>query len=541
MRRIAHTAAFLLTVIFGAASCTFDNDMSYPPLQGQVAAFAVEGQKSVTINTEAQTVDVLLQETADISKLRITEFALSENTRADVELGPVIDLSEPVTLTLSTYPGQDYLWTVSASQPIERYIRCSGLVDADFDPSALTALVYVTENQPLEDIVLQDMKLGPETSVILTTTGYDSSVSGEVTKAVAFPMALDCTLSRKFTVLYDGVESVWTVTFVRKKISNEIKSVDAWTYHAVVTGEFDGDGQPYYEYRKVSQEEWTRFDQVEVSGVSVKADITSLEESTDYAVRLVSGQTSGAEHTFTTETPAQLPGMGFNSWYYGGKNGKTWYPYDEDTTDPIWDTANPGVSSLIANTTVPEYDHVVEGDAAVKMVSDLALIKFAAGNIFTGRFIAFKDWVASLEWGVPFSSRPYSLKGWYDYKPEIITRDEMGMFPDLVGKPDIMQILAVVIAEGEGDNTGPFPVLSNEPGKPDLKNDPRVIAYGEFLSSEDTGGKYVEFELPLIYKPGDTRKPDYVIVVGCASYRGNFFTGAIGSTLYVDDFRFTYR
>jgi hypothetical protein len=172
------------------------------------------------------------------------------------------------------------------------------------------------------------------------------------------------------------------------------------------------------------------------------------------------------------------------------------------------------------------------------MISALAMIKFAAGNIFTGRFVEFKDWKASLEWGVPFTSRPYSLKGWYDYSPALIDRDEMGKFPDLLGKPDIMQIMVSLVADGEA---GPFDVISSEPGKPDLQNDPRVIAFGEILASENTGGKYVEFELPLTYKEGDARKPAYVIIVACASYRGNYFTGGIGSTLYVDGFEFTYR
>jgi hypothetical protein len=196
-------------------------------------------------------------------------------------------------------------------------------------------------------------------------------------------MVLDCTLSRTFTVLYKGAESDWTVTFVQKAIQNEIRSVNAWTYHAEVKGEFNGEGSPYYEYRKASEQEWNRFDDIIVDGVSVYGDITGLEETTEYAVRLVSDDVVGAEYVFTTETPAQLPGMGFNSWYYGGKNGKTWFPYAEGDAYPYWDTANPGISSLIENTTVPEYDHKVEGEAAAKMVSSLALIKFAAGNLFT--------------------------------------------------------------------------------------------------------------------------------------------------------------
>ena len=149
--------------------------------------------------------------------------------------------------------------------------------------------------------------------------------------------------------------------------------------------------------------------------------------------------------------------------------------------------------------------------------------------------------VARLEWGVPFTSRPHSLKGWYDYKPGIINRDEMGEYPELMGQPDIMQIMVALCAEGEGSNSGPYTVLSNEPGKPDLHTDPRVIALGELISSESTGGEYIEFEIPLTYKEGDTRKPAYAIVVGCASYHGDFFTGAVGSTLYLDAFEFTYR
>ncbi len=539
MRRIFNATVLMALLI--CASCTFKNDMSYPPLQGQITAFAVEGQKSVTIDAEAQTVQFLLEETAEITNLKVIEFAISEKTTLDNAPGQYIDLSEPVDMLLKTYPGQEYQWVVSASQPIERYIRCSGLIDAVFDAQNRTALVYVLEKQPLEDIVIDDMKLGPETSVVVSTTGHDNADSGEVTREVEFPMALDCTLARTFTILYKGVEYDWTVTFVQKAVQNEIRSVKAWTYHAEVKGEFNGEGTPYYEYRKASEQEWSRFEDVVVNGVSVYGDITGLAEATEYAVRLVSGDVVGVEYLFATDTPAQLSGMNFDSWFYGGKNGKTWYPYAEGDPAPCWDTANPGISSLIDNTTVPEYEHKVEGEAAAKMVSSMAMIKFAAGNIFTGRFAEFKDWTATLEWGVPFTSRPYSLKGWYDYRPAIINRDEMGQFPDLVGKSDIMQISVALVAAGEDGDTSPLIVNSNFPGKPDLKTDPRVIAFAQIVSDQDTGGEYQEFELVLDYREGDDRTPIYAVIVASPSYRGDFFTGAVGSTMYVDGFSFTYR
>ena len=316
-----------VVLICGLGSCVFENDMSYPRLKGEIIAFEVEGQKETIINSDSLTVSVLLEETAEIDSLKLVQYAISDLTVADKQLGEYLDLTDTIEITLSTYPGQDYKWTISAEQPINRYVKCNGLIDAQFDPQQRSVLVSVIE-QPLEDLLIQDMKLGPETSQIIRTTGYDGPVLGETTKPVTFPIRLDCTLSRKFVVLYKGVEYEWMVTFTQQKVVNEIKSVDAWTYHAYVEGDYDGSGTPYFEYRKASDTEWLPCNDVQVEGVRVKADLSELEEGTDYSVRLVSADAVGEEFAFRTDTPAQLDGMGFNEWHMGGKNGKTIYPYD---------------------------------------------------------------------------------------------------------------------------------------------------------------------------------------------------------------------
>ena len=64
-----------------------------------------------------------------------------------------------------------------------------------------------------------------------------------------------------------------------------------------------------------------------------------------------------------------------------------------------------------------------------------------------------------------------------------------------------------------------------------------IIAYAEKAIDESTDG-YVEFTLPLVYR--SFRTPRYVIVIACASYYGNYFTGGRGSVLYVDEFSFVY-
>ena len=537
-----------MSTAFALASCVFENDMSYPRLRGEITAFAVEGQKEVTINSDSLTVDVLLEETAEIDSLVLLEYAITEKTTADKELPGVLDLSQPVEVVLSTYPGQDYLWTISASQPIERYVKCNGYIDAQFDAKNLTATVYVLE-QPLEDMVITDMKLGPETSVITSTTGYDGSVHQEVTEHVKFPMPLDCTMARKFTVLYKGAEYVWTVSFIQQKIQNQVKSVDAWAYHAVVSGEFDGVGEAFFEYRKASEDAWIAFKSVDIVGVNITGSITELEENTDYVVRLVSPSCIGEDFEFKTYPSLQLSNMSFEDWSI---KGNTYYPFAEDATIKDWDTANKAVSAAgaisgIYNTTIPVYDHVVDGKTAAMIKSEAPAGVFAAGNLFTGEFDGFESMTAYLKWGVPFKSKPYSLKGYYDYSPATVNKVGQKYIDDpkvsagvrkilseMEGKMDIMQLLAVLVAEGE-----PYLVNSNLPGKPDLLNDSRVIAYGTIESDENTSGEYKEFEIVFEYR--DNREPAYIILVACSSLYGNYFTGGVGSTLYVDGFEFTYR
>ena len=548
MRRILNIAVSSALAL-AAVSCVFDNDMSYPRLKGEITAFAVEGQKEVTINPDSLTVDVLLEETAEIDSLKITEYQLSEMAVADTLLGEYIDLSNPVKVMLSTYPGRDYLWTISASQPIERFVKCSGLIEATFDGKNQTVMVAVTESQPLDEIVITDMKIMQETSKILTTTGYDAAQSGVVTTDVKFPMTLDCTLSRQFTVLYKGVEYVWTVTFVQQKIQNQVKSVDAWANHAVVSGEFDGVGEAFFEYRKASEDAWIAFKSVDIVGVNITGSITELEENTDYVVRLVSPSCIGEDFEFKTYPSLQLSNMSFEDWSI---KGNTYYPFAEDATIKDWATANQAVSAAgaisgIYNTTIPVYDHVVDGKTAAMIKSEAPAGVFAAGNLFTGEFDKFESMTAYLKWGVPFKSKPYSLKGYYDYSPATVNKVGQKYIDDpdvsaavrkilseMEGKMDIMQLLAVLVAEGE-----PYLVNSNLPGKPDLLNDSRVIAYGTIERDENTSGEYKEFEIVFEYR--DNREPAYIILVACSSLYGNYFTGGVGSTLYVDGFKFTYR
>ena len=191
-------------------SCLFENDMSYPRVYANITAFGVEGQKSCTINTDARTVDIVLEETADITALTVTSRGLSDGARCPdfPEKGDMIDLSEPKKYILSTY--QDYEWTISASQPIERYIHCENQGSAPvINPETKAALVYVVTGQSLSDLTITDMKLEREGSEIYLVTDGEAA-SGPCT----FPMEhVNVFAGLEFEVRYDAERIRWRVDF----------------------------------------------------------------------------------------------------------------------------------------------------------------------------------------------------------------------------------------------------------------------------------------------------------------------------------------
>ena len=379
---------YLLAVlsVISLHSCLIENDMSYPRVLAEFTAFGVDGQESVTINTQDRTISVVLSETADISALKITDIGFTDMVRCHPMLKPgdIIDLSEPLKVILSIY--QDYEWTISATQPIERYVRCTGQVgDAEIDLQTHDAVVYVSKTQPLSSITIEDMKLEPETSVIL---GYveDAGAEDETVNEFEFPLVLDCTLKRYFDIEYKGTVTRWSLNVFPQDVVMAVTSVAPWCYSADIEGEFDGGTSPVLEYRPDSEETWSRTDDISVNGTAVSAKLTGLTEGTLYHVRFSRDGETGKEVTFTTGTPDQIENMGFDDWYQNSSG--TWYP-DLNETVKIWDTANGGTALLRKNPTVPEYDFLAtdeQDNKAAARLESMNVAKFAAGNIYTGEF-----------------------------------------------------------------------------------------------------------------------------------------------------------
>ena len=82
-------------------------------------------------------------------------------------------------------------------------------------------------------------------------------------------------------------------------------------------------------------------------------------------------------------------------------------------------------------------------------------------------------------------------------------------------------------------------VVRTAKGESFERNDPSVIAYGEFASNQNQS-TYKQVEIELEYY--DLKKtPSYLIIVCSSSKYGDFFTGGDASEMWLDEMELVYE
>ena len=316
-----------------------------------------------------------------------------------------------------------------------------------------------------------------------------------------------------------------------QEISFEVKPVvetltaNAWARFAYLSGRWLTEDQPEglgFQYR-TGDEEWTNVDAevtVNAEAKTFVAELHSLAAGAQYEYRAVTAAFRENQPVqFTTETEAVLHNMSFDQWYMNGKA-----PMPNASADyMIWDSANPGSASFNIVPTTQETSNLAvtgENKSAAKLTTLSApIVGLAAGNIYTGRFEGTVGGIipsgAALEWGVPFTSRPLALKGFYDYRPVAIdvAKDP---YTDMKGQTDIGQIQFILT-----DWDAPFRIDTSAGTFVDVENDGHIIAYASLDLGQTDG--YQPFTLELEYRDR-TRTPKYIVIVAAASKYGDYFT-----------------
>lgn len=337
--------------------------------------------------------------------------------------------------------------------------------------------------------------------------------------------------------------------FVSKKVTLQVipdmevstARIDAWAKFAYVYGQYNTETEPVgmgVQYKKVADTEWIDWNGTFVKdGNTFRALITGLEPETAYSFRAVStkdlseGKSDDNVVTVVTEAMTQLPNFSFDSWI---QNGKHWYPNADIGDNFFWDSGNQGANMLTAvNPTSPEESFVISGKA-VRMETKAVVGVMAGGNIYAGSFGKVNGTSgATVNFGRPYTGRPTTLSGYYSYAPKAIDKVKPP-YESLKGQNDIGKIFVVLT-----DLTSPF-VVDNSQNPPVLfdPSDKSVIAYGELEDNVGTGGEYKHFTINIEYR--DDRKPSYIILVAVASKYADYFTGGVGSIMYIDEFSFGF-
>lgn len=284
--------------------------------------------------------------------------------------------------------------------------------------------------------------------------------------------------------------------------------------------------------------------EVEGKDIAYKYKLTGLNPSTEYVYRLYYDDGSDApckEETFTTfatENHEQIYNSGFENWYMDGKIAIC----GKEGDDKYWNSSNAGSAKYIGSVTTQETSFVKEGSSSARLATASAAGKLAAASLFTGDFIGLIGVKgAKLDWGVPFTSRPSALKGYYSYSPGSINK---GTQPSGVGAPaknsnDECQIFCALVTEqfhvANAANDDGYELSTNI----NWQTDPRIVAYGQMTTSTSSGGKWLSFNIPLVYHTW-AKLPTHLIIVSSASKWGDYFYGSDSSVLYLDDFSFEY-
>ena len=531
-RSVIYRLIFSLLLTGAVAGC-IKNDIPYPRRLGKITAFEVSGQiGEAVIDSTARTVAVEVADTVDLAQVRLVRFEMPDNTVSDPSPDDVsvLDLSEPMEFMLTTWPDQHYTWTVSATQTMERYIRVENQVrETQFNSYERQAVVYVSTDQPKDSIVITEMKLGPTGSVITPD----------------FTTVHDFTSPQEFTTTYKEESEVWTVWVMQVEATVTTQDADAWAQFAYLYGTVpEGSASPGFRWRRAGSDQWQEVDQssVTVSGTSVSALLTGLDAGTEYVYKIYSDVQEGAEVTFTTEQAAQMPNMGFDAW---NTTGGVVYPNADQNENFWWDSGNTGAKLGGKTPTSQETSFVAvsgEGKSAARLETVNAIIAMAGGNVFSGHFGSVQGLGAEVFFGRPFESRPLTLSGYYSYEPVTIDNVKPPSGVELpfdestiAGQSDRCHIFVYVTAWD-----GPYRVNTTEHRYLDI-NDPDVLGYGELIDEVGTGGEYKQFTINIKYRESNRNvKPTYCAVVAVASQYADYFTGGIGSLMYVDEFSFGY-
>ncbi len=264
-----------------------------------------------------------------------------------------------------------------------------------------------------------------------------------------------------------------------------------------------------------------------------------------------------------SSTNLQLPNSSFDFWYTGSFGGNDYIEIGKDKDDKTWGTGNEGaILALGSDAKLPTepYETGLNKFAAELTTADTGFFGsiagkgVAAGNIFTGRFEIGNVMDAHPVFGTPYTQKPVAFKIDYQYTPAEGLKN--GKRESIDGK-DAMDMY-LILEKREGENVKRLGVGWYRSGETQTEWATKEIEikYARNGKAPEGVEEYAKHVLKYGHdgdtsakNPSDmadatwgdiTDKPTHILVVFTSSYLGDYFIGAPGSKLLVDNFELIY-
>lgn len=379
-----------------------------------------------------------------------------------------------------------------------------------------------------------------------------------------------------FTITVDRSTEVYDDTVIFEPISSGLSAssiYEIWAGHATVHADVDPveyEGALVQFAYASGDDNWITVDAEDAGEGSWKALLTGLTPATEYSYKLVvNGEQQGEPLTFTTEAAPKIPNGSFEyaSYVTGADYFKFYDPNCgvEEGSFKFWGSGNgdedaPGSASYKVITTI-DTNEKVHGNQSVLAQSQWAVIKFAAGNIFTGTFAGLVGTEGGkVNFGRPWTSRPTALKLYCKFTTGAINRVSKIPAGEDIVQNETMDEAEIKFAIGNWaqrtyGGTAQSPVQVNTTDEStfiDYNTDPSTIAYGNLILHHDgyelngaekvsvATNEWKEYIIPLDYKTTNVF-PTHIIISAASSRFGDYFTGCDTSKLWIDAVELIYE
>lgn len=313
------------------------------------------------------------------------------------------------------------------------------------------------------------------------------------------------------------------------------------------------------EYRYQGQTEWSTAELTQTGDdiYTTALPLARIGTRCEYRL-LLDGVPTGAVQDIAYPQGPQVYNAGFEIW----TGSSPLLPYMSENSDQWWDTGNHGSATLNVNVTTKANDARPgsSGTTSAKLQSQkvamLGLGKFAAGNIFVGKYLATDGTDGVIGFGKPFAFtyRPKALRFWY--KGTAGTVDNAGGSVGN-GDSDVNQVYIClckmggphVVATKRSDtfldfaaNHKTMPYCTSLDGKSSTndRSDGHIIAWAEWNNTQSMA-EWTEITLDLHYNEEyEGEVPTFLMLTASASKYGDYFAGSTSSTMYLDDMELVY-